>query len=111
MDILLRKKKLYDVENKDENIESHYREYLLSFSLSRPFISIIIVDTAEIVCYVDLFTIHNLFNKIKKALKILKCPCGWESFKSFNHGQFFHLLKHLWIGHHWNWLELFVNKI
>lgn len=49
--------------------------------------------------------------KIKNYIMILKCPCGWESFKSFNHRQFFHLLKHLWIAHHWNWLELFVNKI
>jgi hypothetical protein len=63
MDILLRKKKLYDVENKDNNIETHYRKYLLSFSLSRPFISIIIVDTAEIVCYADLYTIRDLLKK------------------------------------------------
>lgn len=78
MDILLRKKKLYDVENKDEMIETHYREYQLSFSLSRPFISLIVIDTAEIVCGANLYTIRDLFRKY-----FLKCKCK----DSFGYGK------------------------
>jgi len=63
MDILLKKKKLYEVENKDNNTEIHYREYFLSFSSSKPLISLLIVDVAEIVCYAEL---HNFFDLIRR---------------------------------------------